>query len=176
MRRALLLIALMALASSAVAAPKTESVNTFSFEVAVDLPGTPEEIFDAATGDITGWWDHTFKKPPKALVLEPKVGGAFMEVFDDAGNGARHAVVITCDRPRLIRFEGPLGLSGQAVQMVHTYTFEAIGDKTRMTVAVQSVGAVSAETGGIVEGVWKHFIIERFQPYVEAGKHKTKKK
>jgi hypothetical protein len=25
---------------------------------------------------------------------------------------------------------------------------------------------------GVVESVWKHFILERFKPYVESGAHK----
>lgn len=177
MRSFFLLMALLAIAPAAFAESKPTTWNGFSFEIQVVLPGKPEEIFDAATGDISGWWDHTFSGKPKAFYLEPKVGGAFMEIFDDEGNGARHAEVILCNRPKQIRFEGPLGLSGQAVQMIHTYTFDAVGaDSTRMTVAVQGAGAVDGETGGIVEGVWKHFLIERFGPYIEAGKHKTKKK
>jgi hypothetical protein len=154
---------------------KPATVSAFSFTFPVMLPGTPTEIFDAATGDITGWWDHSFTKPPKALYIEPKVGGAFMEVFDDQGNGARHATVIVCDRPKMIRFDGPLGLSGTAVQMVHTYAFEAVGDSTRMTLTVNGSGAIDEKTAKIVEGVWKHFLIERFKPYVESGKHKARK-
>jgi hypothetical protein len=169
-------MAMLVAAPSAFAQVKPAPVAGFSFTLPVMFPGTPEEIFDAATGDVSGWWDHSFMKPPKKLYLEPKVGGAFIENFDDAGNGARHAVVILCQRPKMIRFEGPLGLSGSAVQMVHTYAFEAVGaDSTRMTLTVNGSGAVDAGIGGIVESVWKHFLIERFKPYVEAGKHKGKK-
>jgi hypothetical protein len=34
-----------------------------------------------------------------------------------------------------------------------------------------------AEEGwpAVVEQVWKHFLIERFKPYVEEGKHRKKK-
>jgi hypothetical protein len=176
MMRKLAFLVFMLVASSVSATPKAEPMNAFSFEVKLTLPGKPPEIFDAATGDISGWWDHTFSKTPKALVLEPRMGGSFMEVFDDLGNGARHAAVITCDRPKLIRFEGPLGLAGRAVQMVHTYSFEAVGnDSTRMTLSVQGQGAASDTLGGVVEGAWKHFLIERFKPYVEAGQHRQKK-
>ena len=174
MRRVFVLIALMALAGAALAA-RPAPMNAFSFELPLRLPGTPEQIFDAATGDITGWWDHSFSKPPKKLYIEPKPGGAFMEIFDDKGNGARHATVILCDRPKMIRFEGPLGLSGSAVQMVHTYAFEAVGDSTKMTLTVSGAGAIEENIPGIVENVWKHFLIERFKPYVESGKHKAKK-
>jgi hypothetical protein len=150
--------------------------GAFSFELPVTLPGTPDEIFGAVTGDISGWWDHTFSGRPMAFYLEPKAGGAFMEVFDDRGNGVRHAEVIYCDRPKMIRFEGPLGLSGNAVQMVFTYEFEPVGtDSTRLTLKAQGSGHVEDGWGKVVEGVWRHFLIERLKPYVESGKHKAKK-
>mgnify|MGYP003380710094 CR=1 FL=1 len=31
--------------------------DIFAFDKEVTLPGTPEQIFDAATGDISAWWD-----------------------------------------------------------------------------------------------------------------------
>ena len=176
MRRMLIAIVILLAAASARAEVKPVAVNAFSFELPVVLPGTPAEIFDAATGDISGWWDHKFSENPKAFYLEPKAGGHFMEIFDDAGNGVQHATVIYCDRPKMIRFEGPLGLSGDALQMVFTYSFEAVGaDSTRLTLAAAGSGGIDASVGGIVEGVWKHFLIERFKPYIEAGKHRAKK-
>jgi len=167
---------LAAVTTAARAEVKTLPRGSFSFEVEVTLPGTQEEIFDAATGDISGWWDHTFSGKPKAFYLEPKAGGAFMEIFDDQGNGVRHAAVIYCDRPRMIRFEGPLGFSGNAILMVHTYEFTAVGpDYTKLTLKVQGVGHVEDGWPAVIENVWKHLLIERFKPYVEEGKHKGKK-
>ncbi|MCW8804045.1 MAG: hypothetical protein OQK57_06570, partial [Ignavibacteriaceae bacterium] len=61
--------------------------DVFSFEKEVTLPGTPEIIFDAVTGDISGWWDHSFSENPKKFYIEPKPGGGFWEIFDDEGNG-----------------------------------------------------------------------------------------
>lgn len=178
MRIVALCVVLVALAVGPVRAEvKVLPYSAFAFEVEVTLPGTQEEIFDAATGDISGWWDHTFSGTPKAFYLEPKAGGVFMEVFDDKGNGVRHAEVIYCDRPRMIRFEGPLGLSGNAIQMVYTYEFTAVGpDFTKLTLKAQGAGHVEEGWPTVIEGVWKHFLIERFKPYVEEGKHKAKKK
>ena len=177
MRIALMAALLVLSASVAAATVKSIPSGAFSFELPVMLPGAPAEIFDAATGDISGWWDHSFSKHPKAFYLEPKAGGHFMELFDDAGNGAQHATVIYCERPKATRFVGPPGLSGRAVEMVFTYSFEAVGaDSTRMMLTAQCAGAIDEATAGIVENVWKHFLIERFKPYVEAGKHKAKMK
>ena len=146
--------------------------DIFSFEKEVTLPGTPEEIFDAATGDISGWWDHSFSGNPKKLFIEAKPGGGFYEIFDDEGNGVLHATVIYLQRGKMIRFDGPLGLSGRAVQVVTTYEFSETGnDSTLMKISVHGSGEMEEGMPAIVENVWNHFIYERFKPYVEAGKH-----
>jgi hypothetical protein len=146
--------------------------DIFSFEKNVTLPGTPEQIFDAATGDISGWWDHSFSKNPKKFYIEAKPGGRFLEIFDDEGNGVLHATVIFSQRGKMIRFDGPLGLSGRAVQIVTTYEFSEVGkDSTSMKVSVHGSGEMEEGMPAIVEKVWEHFIFERFEPYIKAGKH-----
>ena len=135
------------------------------------LPGTPESVFDAFTGDVSPWWDHTFSGNPKRLYIEPRPGGGFYEIFDDAGNGARHAEVIMAHRGKLLRFQGPLGLSGSAIQMVHTLEFGAAGaDSTRLKLRVHATGEVEESWPRVVAQVWHHFLIERFKRYVEGGR------
>lgn len=153
------------------APPKPASAFDFSFEVT--LPALPVEVYDALTGDISGWWDHSFMEKPFRLYIEPRPGGGFYEIFDKSGDGARHAVVIYAERGKKLRFEGPLGLSGQAVSFVTTYDLAPSGQAaTRLTVSVHGSGEMDAEVPGIVEKVWKHFILERFKPYIESGAHK----
>lgn len=149
--------------------------DIFAFDKKVTLPGTPEQIFDAATGDISGWWDHSFSENPKKFFIEAKPGGGFWEIFDEEGNGVLHATVIYSKRPEMIRFDGPLGLSGRAVQIVTTYEFSEVGkDSTLMKVSVHGSGEMEEGMPAIVESVWAHFIFERFKPYIEAGKHLKK--
>lgn len=146
--------------------------DIFTFAKEVILPGTPEQIFDAATGDISGWWDHSFSDNPKKFFIEAKPGGGFYEIFDDEGNGVLHATVIYSQRGKMIRFDGPLGLSGRAVQIVTTYEFSEAGkDSTLMKVSVHGSGEMEEGMPAIVEKVWEHFIFERFEPYIKAGKH-----
>ena len=146
--------------------------DIFAFDKEVTLPGTPEQIFDAATGDISGWWDHSFSEHPKKLFIEAKPGGGFLEIFDDEGNGVLHATVIFSQRGKMIRFDGPLGLSGRAVQIVTTYEFSEVGkDSTLMKVSVHGSGELEEGMSAIVEKVWEHFIFERFEPYIKSGKH-----
>lgn len=146
--------------------------DVFSFTKELTLPGTPEIIYDAITGDISRWWDHSFKENPYKLFIEAKPGGGFWEIFDETGNGALHAKVIYADRGKLLRFDGPLGLSGKAIQVVSTYSFEPVGeDSTIFKLEVHSSGEVEEGIPALVESVWEHFIFDRFKQYIEEGKH-----
>src|SRR5579863_5546460 len=132
----MLIIAMtIALGSSAQAEVKLLAYGGYSIELEVILPVSPNVAYDAATGDIGAWWDHSFSKSPKKLYIEAKPGGGFYEIFDDAGNGALHATVIYANRGKGLRFAGPLGFSGQAVSMVTSYDFlpDPAGTKLRLT-------------------------------------------
>jgi len=88
---------------------KDLKVGAFQVQQELVLPASPEDVYDAATGDISGWWDHSMSEHPKKLYIEANPGGGFYEIFDDAGNGVLHATVIYADRgkpssPRTIFF------------------------------------------------------------------------
>jgi hypothetical protein len=152
---------------------RPQPAGGFSFNLDTTVPGTPEEIFDALTGNIGGWWDHTVSESPLRLYIEPKPGGGFFERFDESGDGVRHAVVTAASRGELLRFEGPLGLAGNALLMVHTYELKPVGTgSTHLTVTVRATGEVQEGWAEAVEGVWHHFIDERFVPYIESGRHR----
>src|SRR5579872_6203267 len=119
---------------------ETKELKTGAFQVTqeVILPAKPEAVYDAVTGDITGWWDHSFSGKPKKLYIEAKPGGGFWEIFNDAGEGVLHATVIYAEPGKMLRFAGPLGLSGQAVNVVTTYEFipDPAGTRLRLTCSV----------------------------------------
>jgi hypothetical protein len=146
--------------------------GAFAVEHSLVLPGAPETIYDAITGDISEWWDHSFSESPDRFYIEAKPGGGFWEIFDASGDGVRHATVIYAKRGEALRFEGPLGLSGRAIQMVHTYEFAHVGtDSTRLTVTVHAAGELEPGLAETVDKVWWHFLVERFKPYIESGRH-----
>lgn len=143
-------------------------VGAFAFRHVLALPGTPEEIYDVVTGDISGWWDHSFSGDPARFVIEPWPGGRFLEVFEEGSDdGVLHATVTFAKRGELLRFEGPLGLTGNAVHGVYTYTFEPVDGSTRLTVDVHMAGEMRDGWPELVESVWRHFLFERLKPYVE---------
>jgi len=63
--------------------------------------------------------------------------------------------------------DGPLGLSGRAIDCVTTYELTPVGDSTTVKVTVNIAGQIDAEWAGIVDGVWHHFLVEAFKSYVE---------
>ena len=156
----------------------TKELKTGAFQVKqqVILPASPEAVYDAVTGDISGWWDHSFSKAPKRLFIEAKPGGGFWEIFNDAGDGVLHATVIYAERGKRLRFTGPLGFSGQAVNIVTTYDFlpDPAGTKLRLTCNVS--GQMEDGEDKIVDAVWQHFLVERLKPYIESGAYLKKKK
>jgi hypothetical protein len=145
-----------------------------SFEIShkLTLPGPPTVIYDAITGDISAWWDHSFSESPLRFYIDAKPGGGFYEIFDEQGNGVLHATVIVADRGKLLRFDGPLGLSGRAVKMVHTYQFSSVGsDSTHLKLSVHISGEIDEGLAKTVDQVWHHFLFEQFKTYVESGAH-----
>jgi hypothetical protein len=144
------------------------TAGTFSFELNFSYPGDPVFVYDHLTGDISEWWDHSFSEKPYKLFIEARPGGGFYELFDASGDGALHATVTYAEKGRMLRMEGPLGLAGQALTLVCTYTLKASGsDQTLLTLNVNGAGEFTMETPELVQRVWDHFLREQFKPYIE---------
>jgi len=171
-----LFIATIAIGIASGARGDTAPLQSGAFQVKQELilPASPEAVYDAMTGDISGWWDHHFSAHPKRLFIEPKPGGGFWEIFDDAGNGVLHATVIYADRGKSLRFAGPLGFSGQAVTVVTSFDLlpDPAGTKLRLTCNV--AGQIAEGEDKIVDAVWHHFLFEQLKPYIESGAYKAK--
>ncbi len=106
------------------------------------------------------------------MYIEPKPGGGFYEIFDDAGNGALHATVTYAMRGKALQFTGPLGLATlkAPVHMTHSFDFEAAEDgKTRIELRVAAVGEIPDGMGAIVQRAWDHFLDEQFVPWVSGA-------
>lgn len=153
-------------AAATPAAAQAPPYGAFAFVDSVTVPGNPGSVFDQFVS-VGAWWDHRFSETPARFYLEPKPGGGFWELFDDAGNGARHATVIAVQRGVLLRMEGPLGLSGKALHMVHSLDFTRRGDSTLVHLEVRGAGELDPQWPTVIQRVWHHFLAERFKPYAE---------
>lgn len=167
------LAALLLFAGASARAGDTTAARIAAFTDSVTVAATPEETYDTVTGDISPWWDHSMSGAPLRLYLEPRPGGGFYEIFNERGDGALHATVILADRPRRLRFEGPLGLSGMAVTMVTTYDLRPAGtDSTVLVYSVRMSGDFPDTLGAVVRATWHHFMVERLRPYIASGRHR----
>jgi uncharacterized protein YndB with AHSA1/START domain len=176
--KSLVAAALLLIAAVPILHAETKEIKIAAFQIQqeVVLAAKPEAVYDAATGDISGWWDHHMSEHPKKLYIEAKPGGCFCEIFDDAGTGAQHAVVIYADRGKMIRFTGPLGFSGMAIDAVTTYEFLPDPAGTKLRVTMNIVGQIDEPTAQAVDAVWHHFLVERLKPYIESGAYLKKPK
>jgi len=160
--------ATMFLTQDALAAYEPQGFRTrFNVEIAAPV----ETVFEVATGDVSAWWDHSFTLEPAELVIEPEFGGRFYERFEEGSpDGALHARVIYVDRPNGLRLQGPLGLSGRAVDLVTSWTLtETQAGHTDFVVEISIQGEVDEALAGVVREVWIHFIEGRLKPFVEGG-------
>ena len=74
------LLAVLAIGLAAVQEPaevRAFEPQGFVTSVTVEIAAPVAEVFDAATGDVTGWWDHSFSENPAEMVIEPRFGGRF---------------------------------------------------------------------------------------------------
>lgn len=155
--------------TTAVAEVRESATGSFVISQQTTVPVDPEAAYDLLSGDISPWWDHRFQPGGGRFFIEARPGGGFYEYFDEAGNnGVLHATVIWAERGKRLSFEGPLGLNGTAVQFVVTYTLEAVEGGTAVAVECHGSGEVEEGLPEIVDSVWHHFLIERYQPYVES--------
>ncbi|HEV2690158.1 MAG TPA: SRPBCC domain-containing protein [Bryobacteraceae bacterium] len=160
-------VGLLVAAAMLCAQPKETKVTAFTIEQDVVLAGSPEEVYDAVTGDISPWWDHHFTPTPKKFYIEARPGGGFYEIFNDTGDGVLHGTVIWAERGKRLRFSGPLVLSGRYADFVTTYDLKADTAGTRLHLTVNFGGQCPEGFEKTVAEVWNHFLVERLKPYME---------
>jgi uncharacterized protein YndB with AHSA1/START domain len=147
-------------------------VRGITLEKEVPIAAPPDEAWNAFTGDVSGWWDHTFSGKPRKLVIDRLPGGGFWEIFDAEGHGVKHAEILWAEPGKVLKMRGPLGFSGKAVDLVHTFRFEPDGAGTKILFTLNALGQLDDLDVAALEQVWEHFLVERFQAHVAAGKHR----
>lgn len=148
------------------AAPAPRPYGAFAFTDSVLVPLSPDLAFDGFLR-VDEWWDHRFSENPSRFFIEARPGGGFFEIFDESGDGVKHAEVIFVARGKTLRMRGPLGLSGFALDMVFNLDFEAAEAGTWVRLDVRGAGEMEEAWPGTVRDVWHHFLADRFKPYAD---------
>lgn len=170
---ALLSLALLCTAPTATAEVIDSAPGGFSLvhEVIIDAPRS--EVWQAAVGNVGGWWssDHTISGDATNMSIDPVPQGCFCEAIGDHA-GVVHLTVTFVNPGVLLRLTGglgPLGLMGVDGNM--TWEFFDADDKTRVKFAY-AVGGYRPGGLDTVAGPVDVVIgeaLDRLKAYVETG-------
>ena len=135
-----------------------------ALEVAMAAP--PSAVFAALTQDPGGWWGHPFLAQQAVdLTLEPRLGGMFVEHWDDGGSVI--ATVTGWSQDRHLELTGRFHL-GVALG-VATFDLARTDEGTLLRFAFRAVGAVDPEVAERMVQGWKELIGSRLKALVETG-------
>lgn len=119
----------------------TDFEQGFELDYGIVLSASPERVFRALTDEVHRWWPHTMRENPHRIVLEPQIGGRFMELYDEQGSGALYGLVEIYEPPTTLRIRGSVGM-GLAVNLLWTVTLTPAGEGCR----VRELCRVSGDT------------------------------
>jgi DNA-binding transcriptional ArsR family regulator/uncharacterized protein YndB with AHSA1/START domain len=151
---------------------ETEGSGLRSTRPAVDvalevaMAATPTAVFSALTEDPGGWWGHPFlAQQAIGLSLEPRLGGMFVERWDDGGSVI--ATVTGWSQHRHLELTGRFHL-GVALG-VATFDLARTDEGTLLRFAFRAVGAVDPEVAEQMTQGWNELIGTRLKALVEGG-------
>jgi DNA-binding transcriptional ArsR family regulator/uncharacterized protein YndB with AHSA1/START domain len=143
------------------------TLRSMEIEQEVTIAAPPERVFDGLTTEIGNWWSHSFDDAPPAILLEPRVGGRFHEVWGDQ-EGALYATVTGLRRPSLLRLAGPFGMT-RPVTAVIAFELEPLDDGrgTRLRLSHRALGDLDEETFRQYDTGWRTLLNVGLKGYVE---------
>ena len=125
--------------------PTQLATNIHHIEQEIHVDADVEKVYECLL-DVNGWWVHRISDIPDSLRLEPKVGGRFWEMTDEATeDGALWGIVTSIRKNDHIMINGSFGMRGVVVGVV-TICTNKVENGTQVTLSHQIMGDVSPET------------------------------
>jgi len=139
----------------------------------ISLPVSPDAAYEAATGDLRAWWDHTMFGAPETLYLDARAGGHFLEEKTKGGDSVLHATVIFAEKGKRLTYRGPLGFNLFPLSLVVSLTFDPgeATETTKLTVITRGLGAVPnpSQAFSAIDQVMAHFYGAQLKKYLSAS-------
>ncbi|MCX6126385.1 MAG: SRPBCC domain-containing protein [Proteobacteria bacterium] len=142
-------------------------MNSFRIEQAIEINAKPEKVFAQLTNDVSSWWDHSFLDNPKAVVLEPKIGGRFYEDHGN-GNGALYCTVIFVETNKNLVMQGAMGMRGAVFGNI-SFELEEQGVATLLKLSHCAFGDVNEDHKASYSKGWQDLLGRRLKDLVEQG-------
>jgi DNA-binding transcriptional ArsR family regulator/uncharacterized protein YndB with AHSA1/START domain len=132
----------------------------------IEIAGTPAAVFAALTKDIGGWWGHPFVTArATSLALDPRLGGLFVEQWDNGGQVIASATGWAQDE--YLQLTGSFHM-GVGVG-VATFDLAESGAGTLVRFSFRAIGVVDAEVAGAMSRAWAELVGTRLKGLVETG-------
>ena len=146
-------------------APPAE-VSTLEIELEVDIAGQPSTVFAAVVDTPGAWWGHPYlREDAVELTIEPRLGGAFVEVWPSGG--LVMATITGMRADEWIQLTGPFHLG--PVSAVVEISLAPHGNGTRLELAFRAFGLIDPAMADAFTGGWRELISERLRRFVEDG-------
>ena len=143
-------------------------MNSFQIEQEIVIKAKAEKVYQRLINDVAPWRDQAFSDAPKAVVLEPKVGGRFYEDFGD-GDGALYCTVVHIVKNKKIVLQGAMGMRGAVFGNIALDLEEQDG-ATTLKLSHHAFGEVTDEHKKNYSGGWQALLGTRLKSLVENGK------
>ncbi len=141
-------------------------VRDFHIEQEVGIDAPKEKVFEALCHQIDDWWPHRLEEGRPKLSLDAKLGGVFMEHWENGG-GALWGTVTRLKVPETLALTGPLGMSGP-VQSVYRYDLEDREGKTLLKLSHKAAGQMTEDVEASYREGWQT-VFHSFKKWVEKG-------
>jgi DNA-binding transcriptional ArsR family regulator/uncharacterized protein YndB with AHSA1/START domain len=128
------------------------------------------KVFDALTGDLSAWWGRPYIQDvsrAQSVVLEPHLGGRFLEKWSDE-EGAIWCTVTNLKKNERLILQGSMAMSG-AVFGVIRFDLEDAPAGTRLKLSHRAMGEVNPDLQQGYHGGWEDLLQRRLRAWVERG-------
>jgi uncharacterized protein YndB with AHSA1/START domain len=139
-----------------------QGLDRFAYELTFSLTAPPPRVWTSFVNDIDHWWTYRLRDRTR-VVIEPEVGGRWMQVWDSGG--ALFGNFTVFDPPSLLCVTGPLAMTRPAFNWLE-FIFEPTATGTKLTLRHQAIGEFDADTASIYENGWGELIGSAFQGYL----------
>jgi uncharacterized protein YndB with AHSA1/START domain len=142
----------------------------------IEIAAPRRAVFAALTDDVSAWWGRPYTLDgdrARALVLEPRVGGLFLEQWGD-DEGAIWCTVTAFARDRLVELQGPMGMSGAVLGRVRFELSDGPGGdaSTLLKLDHRAIGELDPAAGASYDAGWRDLLDHRLRAWVEAGERR----
>lgn len=147
------------------AAGPSVALSTIAVDVTVFLPVPPVRAFTSFLNDVDHWWTYRVRDRARCI-LEPEIGGRWMQTWDNGGS--LFGIITVIDPPQMIRVQGPLAMTGAAMNVVD-FIFEEAPDGTHLIVQHRGFGDIEEGSAEMYESGWHELLGESFHAWLSRG-------